>query len=126
MMIVVVALAGGLGAVARFALDGWLRARWSRRPDAHPPGTMIINLSGSLLLGLLAGLVLSGAPATLQSVAGTGFCGGYTTFSTACVEVVRLLGQRRWGAAATQGLGTLVGAGLLALLGLTAGLALGR
>lgn len=90
-----VGLAGALGAVARFWVDGALRARFA---TVIPVGTFAVNLSGSLVLGVLTGLVLfHGAPATLTVVAGSGFCGGYTTFSTASFEVVRLLqrGQRR-------------------------------
>ncbi len=116
------AVAGGLGAIARFVLDGLIR---DHGRGTHPIGTMIINLSGSLLLGLLAGLVIGGLPAGVQTVAGTGFCGGYTTFSTACVETVRLAQQHRWRNAVVHGLGTLVLACPLALLGLVIGVELG-
>ncbi len=53
-------------------------------------------MTGSALLGVLAGLVLfHGAPYELQAILGTGFCGGYTTFSTASFEVVRLAENRQ-------------------------------
>ncbi|MGW5241741.1 fluoride efflux transporter FluC [Monashia sp. NPDC004114] len=85
------ALAGGLGAVARFLADA-LIAR--HNPFRVPSGTMLINVTGSLLLGLLTGMLTLRAPesteATVLAVLGTGFCGGYTTFSTASVETVRL------------------------------------
>jgi len=56
----------------------------------------VINVTGSALLGVLAGLVLfHGAPHELQAILGTGFCGGYTTFSTASFEVVRLAENRQ-------------------------------
>lgn len=103
-----VGVAGSAGAVARFALDGTVR---NRVTSLVPVGTLAINLSGSLLLGVLTGLVLyHGAPATVTLVGGTGFCGGYTTFSTASFETVRLLqdGQRR--AALISVGGTLLGA----------------
>jgi fluoride exporter len=116
--IVWVGLAGSVGAVTRFVVDGTIRARAQSR---LPVGTVAINLSGSLLLGVLTGLVMyHAAPLRLTLVAGTGFCGGYTTFSTASFETVRLAqqGDTR-GAVITAG-GTLVGA----LAAVAAGLAL--
>lgn len=89
--------AGAVGAVGRFALDGAVRARVVGR---FPVGTAVVNLSGSLLLGVLTGLVMfHGAPGRLTLVAGTGFCGGYTTFSTATFETVRLAQQGELGGA---------------------------
>lgn len=114
-----VTAAGGLGAVARFVLDGLIRER-VRTPT--PPGTFVINLSGSLLLGLITGLVLAGAPLDLKLIAGTGFLGGYTTFSTAVVDTARLLSERRWSVAAINGLGMLVLSVALAAAGLALGL----
>jgi len=87
-----IALAGGAGASTRFAVDGALKARW---PGRFPWQTMLINVTGSLLLGFLTGLVLFHAqPSLLTAVAGTGFCGGYTTFSTASFETARLIELR--------------------------------
>ena len=115
MSVLLMALAGGLGAVARFLLDGVVTARGSWR---YPVGTTLINLSGSLLLGLLAGLVAAQALAgDGLLVLGTGFLGGYTTFSTAAVEIVRLLVQRRGGAALGHALGQLIAGTALAALG---------
>ncbi|MFT4398393.1 fluoride efflux transporter FluC [Gordonia lacunae] len=101
-----VMVAGALGAVTRFVVDGAVRRRW---PTITPWGTFAINVSGSALLGVLAGLVVfHGVPHGWQSVVGTGFCGGYTTFSTAAFETVRLA-QRgdRWRSGA-YAVGTLV------------------
>jgi len=113
------AVAGGLGAVARLLLDGAVR----QRTEATGLGTTVINLTGSLLLGLVAGLTAASVlPETVRLVVGTGFLGGYTTFSTASVETVRLAQQRRWGAAAAHGLGMLVGAVALAGAGMWLGL----
>jgi fluoride exporter len=96
--------AGGAGAVARYTLDGAVTARW-RRP--FPVATLVINVTGSLLLGLLTGYVLfHSGPSAVAKVAGTGFCGGYTTFSTASVETVRLAQRRQWRLAAGNALGT--------------------
>lgn len=100
-----VGLAGSAGAVTRFVLDGFLRAR---TPATFPWATVAINVTGSLLLGVLAGLVLfRDAPATLTTIAGVGFCGGYTTFSTASFETVRLMQQQRYLAAFGNTAGTL-------------------
>ena len=113
-----VGLAGSVGAAARFVLDGTVRSRTTTR---WPAGTLLINVSGSLLLGLLTGLVIfDHASPTLTLVAGTGFCGGFTTFSTASFETVRLMQQGEL-AAARANLALTVGGTLLAA---AAGLAL--
>ncbi|MET0456027.1 MAG: CrcB family protein [Mycobacterium sp.] len=86
-------LAGASGAVTRFALDSAVKQRWR---TAFPWATVIINVTGSLLLGGLAGVVIFHGQSPLwQTVIGTGFCGGYTTFSTASFETVRLIEQNR-------------------------------
>lgn len=83
-----VALAGGLGAAARLVVDGVVRTRWT---TVFPLATLVVNVTGSAALGLLLGGHLAGVvPTSVLLVAGVGFCGGYTTFSTAMVEVVRL------------------------------------
>ncbi|WP_432547248.1 fluoride efflux transporter FluC [Kineococcus sp. SYSU DK004] len=118
-----VCLAGSLGAVARFVVDGEVRRRW---PTTFPWPTVGVNVTGSLLLGLVTGLVLAGAgPQDLRAVAGLGFCGGYTTFSTAVLESVRLAQRGAWWAAAGNAAGTLVATTAAAAAGLAAGLALG-
>jgi fluoride exporter len=99
-------LAGALGAVARFVLDSSIKRRWHH---PFPLATVTINVTGSLLLGALAGLVLfHGQPASWQTVVGTGFCGGYTTFSTASFETVRLVQQNRRIIALLNAVGSLV------------------
>ena len=119
MTVLLLALAGGLGAVARFVLDGALAAGRSSR---YPVGTTVINLSGSFLLGLVAGLVAGQLlPGSALLVLGTGFLGGYTTFSTAAFETVRLIEQHRVAAALLHGLGQLVVATALAALGYVLG-----
>ncbi|MGH9300505.1 MAG: fluoride efflux transporter CrcB [Acidimicrobiales bacterium] len=102
-----IGVGGGLGALSRFLLDRFIRSRVATR---IPAGTVAINVSGSLLLGALSGLVLfHGASATLMTVMGTGFCGGYTTFSAASFETVRLVQERCLGAALANTLITLIG-----------------
>ncbi|HET7490029.1 MAG TPA: fluoride efflux transporter CrcB [Acidimicrobiales bacterium] len=80
--------AGAVGAPARFLVDGWVADRVG---GAFPWGTLVVNVAGSLVLGVVTGLVLyHGFPATTRVVAGTGFCGAFTTFSTFAYETVRL------------------------------------
>ena len=115
-----VALAGGVGAVARFVLDGLVRSRVSA---SFPVGTVLINVTGSFVLGVVTGLTLAHAvPEDLRLVVGTGFCGGYTTFSTASFETVRLVERRRTGLALLNGFGTLVATVCVSALGLWLGL----
>lgn len=85
MTVLIMAVLGGLGAVSRFILDASIRAAHS---SPVPVGTLVINLSGSLLMGLLLGTGGTGTDWALML--GMGFLGGFTTFSTASVEVVRL------------------------------------
>lgn len=102
--IILLGLAGGLGAATRFVVDGLVRANIR---TALPVGTIAINVTGSFLLGLVAGAVIvHAAPPELQAVAGTGFLGGYTTFSTASFETVRLVQSGRMGLALLNALGT--------------------
>lgn len=118
LLFVAVALAGGAGAAVRFLFDGLLRSR----ATSVPVGTLVINVSGSFLLGVVTGLVLSAAlPEQALLVIGSGFLGGYTTFSTASVESVRLIQTRRYGVALVSSVGML----LLALLASAGGFLLG-
>ncbi|GAC80803.1 CrcB protein [Gordonia malaquae] len=85
-------LAGAVGAVLRFLVDDACRRRW---PGAFPGPTFAINVTGSLAMGLIAGMVMfHGADHDWQTVIGTGFLGGYTTFSTSVLETVRTGGRR--------------------------------
>ncbi len=111
-----VSLAGMVGAISRFALDGVIRTRI--RSD-FPWATVAINVSGSLLLGLVTGLILFHSdPPDLKLVIGTGFCGGFTTFSTASFESVRLLQRRLYLAAFGSAFGTLAVTMVAAAIGL--------
>lgn len=103
-LIMVVGLAGGLGAVLRFVIDSAVQRRIRSR---FAWGTMIINLTGSFLLGAVTVALATTAP-PWGLVAGTGLLGGYTTFSAASVETVRLVRDRRWSAALLNGPGMLV------------------
>ncbi|AFR51450.1 camphor resistance CrcB protein-like protein (plasmid) [Gordonia sp. KTR9] len=116
-----IVLSGSFGAVSRFVLDGVVRTRIR---GEFPWATSLINVTGSLILGFVTGLVLfHGAPDDVQLIVGVGFCGGYTTFSTASFETVQLIQRGRYGAGAVNAFGSLAvtiaagGAGL-ALAGL--------
>lgn len=111
-----IALAGGLGAATRLVIDGLVRHRVT---STFPWATVLINVTGSFLLGLLVG---TGSGDRWQDVLGTGFLGGYTTFSTASLETAGLLLDRRPLAAVANGLGVLVACVAAA----SGGLALGR
>jgi len=87
---------GGAGAVTRFVVDRAVRQRLDR---PFPFGTLAVNLSGALLLGVLAGLAPDPRTALLF---GTAFLGSYTTFSTWMVETLRLGEQRRLATAAAN------------------------
>lgn len=79
-----VAVLGGVGAIIRFTVDGTIGSRAS---TSFPIGTFVINMTGALILGLLAGLAVSGDTLVL---AGTATLGSYTTFSTWMLESHRL------------------------------------
>jgi CrcB protein len=116
-----VCVAGGIGAALRLILDGVIR---NRILSTYPVATTAINISGSLVLGLLAGLAAHQLlPHWAYLVAGTGLLGGYTTFSTASFETVRLLEDRRYVAAALNGFGTLLAGTAAAACGFWIGLA---
>jgi len=119
-LFIAVALAGGAGATLRFVVDGLVR---SRVRIALPVGTLLINVVGSLLLGLFTGLALAAwLPEAWHLVLGGGLLGGFTTFSTASYETVRLALERRALSAIANGLGMLVLAVSCAGLGLWVGL----
>lgn len=109
MIVLAVALAGGLGSAARAWIDGVARPREIPGSGIAAGGTIIVNLSGSLLIGVLAGLGSSALPAEWGSVLTAGFLGGYTTFSAAAVQAAELLRTGQWRAAAIYS-GGLLGA----------------
>ena len=107
-----VALLGGAGAIARLLLDGAVGSR-AKRASGFPLGTLAVNVSGALLLGLLSGAALTGAALVL---AGTATLGSYTTFSTWMLETQRLTENGQLPVAAINILLSLVvGVGAVAL-----------
>lgn len=108
--------AGAVGTLLRFSVDGAVM-RAFRRP--FPLGTMVVNLSASLLLGLLVGLAAS---ERAQTIVGVGLLGGYSTFSTWMLETRELVDERRSRWAIANLLVSVVGG----VIGLVVGRAIGR
>lgn len=105
MTVVLVACGGGVGAVLRLLIDGWISQRWlnlSKRRlslstlHSFPLGMLIVNLIGCFLLGLIARAVVAGAPSWALPLLGTGLCGALTTFSTFSYDNLMLLAHRAW------------------------------
>ncbi len=91
--IVLVGIGGGSGAIARYWLGAWFRAQpWAKE---FFWGTLTINVSGSIILGIIAALFKDRASSGFLLL-GTGFCGGYTTFSTFSLELVEFFHEGRW------------------------------
>jgi CrcB protein len=109
---VAVGVIGGVGALARFFVDGTVGARWDGR---YPLGTFVVNISGAFLLGVVVGL---GPSTDAMRLAGTALLGSYPTFSTWMLESHRATEDGQdWTAAANVALSLAFG---------VAGAALGR
>jgi len=104
-----VVLIGGAGSVLRFLVDGVVQGGRD-----FPLGTLAVNVSGAVILGLLAGLALGHDEALL---AGTAAVGSYTTFSTWMLETQRLTEERQHGKAAVNVAASLVAGVAAAALG---------
>lgn len=112
MTLVLVLVGGAVGAPLRYLTDVIIQ---SRHDSLFPWGTFTVNVAGSALLGLVAGLVSTAdLPAWTMALVGTGFCGALTTFSTFGFETVRLVEE-----------GALAEAVLNSILSLMVGLAAG-
>jgi fluoride exporter len=121
MPLVLIGLGGFAGAIARYLVDG---AVAERTGGGFPWGTLVINVSGSFLLGLLFALTAERAilPADIRGPVMIGFLGAYTTFSTFMLESWRLVETGAWAVA----LANLGGSILLGLVAVVAGMTLGR
>lgn len=108
--------AGAVGTLLRFSVDSAVMRAFGR---PFPLGTMAVNLSAALLLGLLVGLTTSGRT---QTVVGTGLLGGYSTFSTWMLETRQLYADRGTAWVAANLLISVLGG----VLGIVVGRAIGR
>lgn len=115
-LLLVVALAGGIGAGLRYLVQR------AFAPGGFPFGVLVVNVTGSFALGFVTALAAAGADSSLVTVIGTGLLGGYTTFSTVAVETVTIAEQRRFRLAALNVLGTVVTAVPAAALGMWVGM----
>ena len=94
-----VAIGGALGSVGRYWISGLMLARFG---ESFPLGTLVVNVSGSFLIGIFAALVIPEGRLDSQSRAFAsqflmyGVCGGYTTFSSFSLNTLNLLRERQW------------------------------
>lgn len=94
MTLALVVLGGAVGAPLRYLTDLLIAAR---HDSLLPWGTLTVNVVGSFVLGAVAGTVTAtGGPEWLLTLAGTGFCGALTTFSTFGFETFRLVEDGAW------------------------------
>jgi CrcB protein len=116
-----VALGGAVGTVARYVLTLLIQQRVG---PGFPLATLLVNVTGSLLLGFLMrfGLESAATSPEVRLLLTTGFCGGYTTFSTFSYETARLLEDGDWRRATVY----IVGSVVVSLGGMFAGFALAR
>ena len=121
MQLLLIGIGGFAGAIARYLVDGWV----TRLTGAgFPWGTLVINVSGSLVIGVLfaASVERATLPAELRGPVMIGFIGAYTTFSTFMLEAWRLVEDGSFGLAALDLVGSLV----LGIAAVGVGLAIGR
>ena len=115
---VLIFVGGGIGSVCRYALGGLIQ---SRTHPAFPVGTLVVNVLGCLIIGLLTRQFLNmQTDAMAKAALVTGFCGGFTTFSTFSLETVGMISGGEWGKASLY-----VGLSVLACIAGTA-IAIGR
>ena len=118
MIALLVFLGAGLGGVARYGIG-----RLIYRPTEHMPwGTLLINVTGSLLITLFASAAQNrGLTPQTQVFLIAGLCGGYTTFSAFSAETLTLAQSGHWGRAATYAVASVVLCVLASLAGLRLG-----
>lgn len=114
-MVILVGIGAGVGAVCRYLLTVLGRRLWPGKPVA----TMMINVLGAFLAGFLAGLPAFSAFRVLLL---TGFCGGFTTFSTFMADAFILIRNRQW----RVFVGYYLGSVLLGVVAMVAGLKAGQ
>jgi CrcB protein len=98
-----VAIGGALGSMARYGIGGFVSEKFAvTKFGIFPWGTLVVNVTGSFVIGFLGALTASGGKMTPQSrvlatqLLITGVCGGYTTFSSFSLQTLNLLRDREW------------------------------
>lgn len=121
MPLILIGIGGFAGAISRYLVDGFVT---DRTAGAFPWGTLVVNATGSFLLGLLFAMTTERAilPAEIRGPVMIGFIGAYTTFSTYMLESWGLIEGGSYGPAVAN----LGGSVLVGLLAVAAGLTLGR
>jgi fluoride exporter len=116
-----IAIGAAVGGVSRYYLSAAVQHRMG---SSFPWGTLVINVTGSLVLGFLMRYAIStpSVSVEMRALLTTGFCGGYTTFSTYSYETAALIEDGQLGRAGTYALASV----LLALAGTFGGFALAR
>lgn len=116
-----ISLGAIIGANARYLISSWAAERWGA---SFPYGTLLINLTGSLIVGVFLTFATQRAlvDPRLRLLIAVGFCGSYTTFSTYTYESINLMLNGSWGA----GLLNLLGSSGLGLLAVALGILIGR
>jgi CrcB protein len=120
-LIAAVAIGGALGSVARYLLGAFIQDRVA---TALPVGTLVINVVGSVLLGFFVQVGLESAAFSpeIRFFLTTGFCGGFTTFSTFSYETLKLVEDGEYGTASLYVTSSVV----LSLVGCAIGMAAAR
>ncbi len=116
-----VAIGAGIGGGLRYVLGGWIAERWG---TSFPWHTMVINVTGAFLLGILMALSVDRdlVSSSMRLLLGVGVLGGFTTFSTLSYESMALLQQ----GLVAQGMMNMFGSALLGLAAVVVGLLVGR
>ncbi len=117
-----VVLGSALGGMARYALSGFIARRIG---EIFPWGTLLVNISGSFVIGIAAAVIAPGGPLpgdlTVRQLVMIGMCGGYTTFSSFSLQTLTLAREGDW----RRALGNIVGSVALCIIAVWAGFALG-